>query len=751
MWKKVVSVCLIILIAIGLVVTLNGVKIGDLEVPNAKDNVTLGLDLAGGAYVVLEAQTDATGDDLEKLMEQTQAVIENRVNEMGLSEPTVTVESGNRIRVELPGAEDAQDALEAIGRTAQLQFIDAWGKVVVDGSQVRDAVFAYNNNGAIQEPGISVSFDSKGSDAFYQATVKAMENKGTKQDNKYGTFDCGQILIVLDDEVISAPMVQSEISGGSCFISGSYTQETAAADAALIRGGSLPVELEEINTSIVGASLGYDSFEKAIRAGFIGILLIMIFMIVIYQIMGVAASVALALYIVIYLAIFQFFGAVITLPGIFGILLSIGMAVDANVIIFARIREEIRNGKTVRVAVRSGFSRATATIIDSNITTLIAGIVLYQFGTGSVKGFAWTLMVGIIISMLTALLVTRLFINVLAESKTFGQQKFFVYKRHLKDISDQRIPVIEKRKIWYAISLCIILVGFGLGIARGFNMGIDFTGGTMMQIDLGKSQADLTAVEQILDDQEIKASIVYAGDDNEEIIIRTAQSLDNDARDVVLDQIYEKYDLDSSALQAADQFGPSVGAEIQRSAIQAVIIACILMLIYVAIRFELNFGIAAILALLVDVLTMISLYGLFHIEVNSPFIAAVLIILGYSINNTIVVFDRIRENLRLGKNRGADLVNMSVRQTLSRTISTSVTTILAVMALLVMGTPSLRSYVLPVMLGLIAGTYSSIFVSGSIWYDISRLVSSKKGYQGKKKSSKKAYKGAEKSKKQPSV
>ena len=247
--------------------------------------------------------------------------------------------------------------------------------------------------------------------------------------------------------------------------------------------------------------------------------------------------------------------------------------------------------------------------------------------------------------------------------------------------------------------------------------------------------------------------VVYAGDDSDEIIIRTATSLDNEAREEILDQIYEKYDLDSSALLAADQFGPSVGAEIKKSALQAVFLACILMLIYIAIRFELNFGIAAILALVVDVLTMISLYGLFHIEINSPFIAAVLIILGYSINNTIVVFDRIRENMKYGKVHGDELVNLSVRQTLSRTISTSVTTILAVAALLVMGTPSLRSYVLPVMMGLIAGTYSSIFVSGSIWYDISRFVRSKKGYQGKskRKSSKKAYKGKEKSKKEPSV
>ncbi len=734
MWKKVVSVLLVVVIALGLGISLFGLKVGSLEIPNAKDNVNLGLDLAGGAYVLLEADTDATGDDLEKLMEQTQAVIENRVNEMGLSEPIVTVESGNRIRVELPGAQDAQAALEAIGKTAQLEFVDAWGNTVVTGAEVKDAVLGFDGESIGNEPGISIKFNSEGTDKFWKATKKALENKGTTVTNQYGEYDCGQILIVLDNKVISAPMVNAEISGGEAFVSGSYTKETAAADAALIRGGSLPVTLKEVNTSIVGATLGYDSFEKALVAGAIGILLIIVFMIAVYKMMGVAASLALLLYVVVYIWIYELFGAVLTLPGIFGILLSIGMAVDANVIIFARIREEIASGKTIRAAVRAGFERATATIIDSNITTLIAGVVLYQFGTGSVKGFAWTLMIGIIISMITALFVTRLFIIVLAESKTFGKEKFFAYKKSkIKDIAQSNIPVIQKRKIWYAISLCIILIGFLVGGVRGFNMGIDFTGGTMMQIDMGQSQVNLAPVEQILEKNGIDATIVYAGDDNDEIIIRTSASLDNDAREVILQDIYKEYNLDSSSLMSADQFGPSVGKEIKTSALKAVLIACVLMLIYIAIRFQLKFGIAAILALLVDMLTMVSIYGLFHIEMNAPFIAALLIILGYSINNTIVVFDRIRENIRLGrKSKPLDLVNLSVSQTLSRTIATSVTTILAVAALLVMGTSSLRSYVFPVMVGLIAGTYSSIFVSGSIWYEINRLFGNK-GSKGTKK------------------
>lgn len=731
MWKKIVSALMVVVIVLGLFVSLNGINIGSLNVPNAKDNVSLGLDLAGGAYVVLEADTDAQGEELDKLMEQTQAVIENRVNEMGLSEPTVTIESKNRIRVELPGAQDAQAALDAIGRTAQLEFVDAWGNVVVTGAEVKDAVLGFDSKSIGNDPGISIQFNSEGSDAFWQATKNAVQHRGETATNEYGTYNGDQILIVLDGEVISAPKVNEEISGGQAFISGSYTKETAAADAALIRGGSLPVTLNEINTSIVGASLGADSFDKALFAGALGIAFIIIFMVLAYKMMGVAASLALLLYIVVYIWIYELFGAVLTLPGIFGILLSIGMAVDANVIIFARIREEMNAGKTVRAAVHSGFSRATSTIIDSNVTTLIAGIVLYQFGTGSVKGFAWTLMIGIIISMITALLVTRLFIIVLAESRTFGQKKFFTYSdKTVNKFADKKIPVIEKRKIWYAVSICIILAGFLMGAVRGFNTGIDFTGGTMLQIDT-EQQVDLAPVEDILDEAGIKATVIYAGENNDEIIIRTGASLDNDARDEILEAIYTEYGLDSSNLMSADQFGPSVGSEIRNNALKSIAIACVLMLIYIAIRFELKFGIAAILALLVDVLTMISIYGLFHIEMNSPFIAALLIILGYSINNTIVVFDRIRENIKINrKMKPMELVNTSVRQTLARTISTSVTTILAVVALLILGTSSLRSYVFPVMVGLIAGTYSSIFVSGSIWYEINNLMTKKK-YHGK--------------------
>ena len=732
MWKKFLAAVIVIVIAAGWYISLAGFHAGGLDIDPAKENFKLGLDLQGGVYVVLEAETDAEGQELHKLMEQAQAVIESRVNEMGLSEPVVTIESENRIRVELPGVDDSEQAIESIGKTAQLEFIDAWGNVVLTGADVKDAVLAHNNQSLTNEVGISLALTGEGADKFAEATQKACDARGqTATSEAYGSMRADIIMIVLDGEVISSPVVNEPILNGEAFISGSYTEETAARDAALIRGGSLPVTLHEVETSSVGASLGMDAFNTSILAGAIGVLLIIIFMIGVYKIMGVAASVALMAYILIYVWIFEIFGAVLTLPGIAAIILSIGMAVDANVIIFARIREEIEAGKSIRVGVKAGFTRALATILDSNITTLIAGIVLYQFGTGSVKGFAWTLMVGILVSMFSALVLTRLFVVLLAESKAFGKETFFVWSKKLIDPSAIHIPVIEKRRIWYGVMAVVIVVGLGLGLVRGFNFGIDFLGGTMIQIDLQQEAAE-EDIQSILKEHGITdASVVHAGEDNQEVIIRTAQSLDSDDRSGILEDIYSTYQVSNEQLRAAEQFSPSVGSELQRSALIAVAIACALMLIYIAFRFELKSGIAAIIALLCDLLTMISIYGLFHIQINSPFIAALLVILGYSINNTIVIFDRIRENSHLDKKKKRkDLVNQSVSQTLSRTMCTSLTTIISIGALLVMGTSSIRNFVFPIMIGLIAGTYSSIFVSGSIWHDISGMFEKKK-YRGK--------------------
>lgn len=360
-------------------------------------------------------------------MSQTQAVIERRVNEMGLTNPIVTIEGENRIRVELPGAEDAETAIEQIGRTAQLEFVLADGTVAVDGSHISDAGTQINQNGSGYV--VTLEFDSEGATAFEQATQTIVNGEVTVDETmSQQGITSSMLLIVLDGEIISSPTVSSVISGGNAQIEGNFTQEEASQLAALIRGGALPVGLEEVQTNIVGPSLGMDSLTESIIAALIGVALVMLLMLLVYRLPGLAADIALALYCLIFIWIIAAFGTVLTLPGIAGMILSVGMAVDANVIIFARIKEEVRNGKTIRVATTQGYKRALGTIIDSQVTTLIASVALYGFGSGDVRGFALTLMTGIVISIFTATVITNVFLRILAESKRFGTKKFFGIK-----------------------------------------------------------------------------------------------------------------------------------------------------------------------------------------------------------------------------------------------------------------------------------------------------------------------------------
>ena len=425
--NKVLAVVIILVIIAGWCITVFGV--GD-KVGSIKEYIKLGLDLQGGVYVVMEADTDATGAELTTLMNQTQAVIEKRVNEMGLTNPIVTVEGENRIRVELPGAEDAESAIEQIGKTAQLEFVLADGTVAVDGSNIKDAGTAINQNGAGYV--VTLEFDSEGASAFQEATRKIVEGEVTASDSmKNMGITANMLVIVLDNEIISYPTVRNVISGGNAQIEGNFTQEEASQLAALIRGGALPVGLEEVQTNIVGPSLGMDSLTESIIAALIGVALVMLIMLLFYRMQGLAADIALALYCLIFIWIIAAFGTVLTLPGIAGMILSVGMAVDANVIIFSRIKEEVLKGKTIRVAAAQGYRRALATVIDSQVTTLIASVALYEFGSGDVRGFALTLMIGIVISIFTATVITNIFLRILAESKTFGTKKFF----GIKDVS----------------------------------------------------------------------------------------------------------------------------------------------------------------------------------------------------------------------------------------------------------------------------------------------------------------------------
>ena len=489
-----------------------------------------------------------------------------------------------------------------------------------------------------------------------------------------------------------------------------------------------------------------DALEKSVKAGLIGIALVFLIMLLGYRLIGLVADIALSLYVLIVLDIMAFFGSVLNLPGIAGIILAIGMAVDSNVIIFARIREEIMSGKSVRAAVDQGFKRALGTVLDSQITTLIAAVILYQIGTSSVKGFAFTLMLGILVSIFTAVVVTQLFLSLIADSERFSKPGYFGIKPDgtaTMQIKKQ-FSFVRNRKKFYTISVCVIAVGLVFAGVRGFNEGIDFSGGTMFQIDLGK-HVEEQAVQKVLDKSGIEnADIVYSGDENEQVIIRTTKALDNEHRAEVVNDLQEEFGFEDSDVLAMELFGPSVGKELTNNAIKAVLLAALGMLIYIRLRFsKWKFGAAAIVGLLHDVLWVLTFYAIFRVTINNPFIAAILTVVGYSINDTIVMFDRIRENNRFMRKGGLiEIVDKSINQTLVRSIMTSLTTVAVMVPLLIMAGPTLREFVLPLMVGVLVGCYSSIFICSPLYYDMAtfhqgseyqrRQAKLKKGYQGAK-------------------
>jgi len=729
--KKAAAILIVIAIIAGWVLSIVGFGEGG----GIAERMSLGLDMIGGVSVVLEAETDATGAELKSIMDQVEAVMERRVNEMGLSEPVIAVENENRIRIELPGAQNAEEAIESIGRTAKLSFVTADGVAFLDGEHVKNAVAAAYEGYDASLMGyyvVNLEFDSQGQAAFEQATRSIIEGN---MEGDY--FDNNQIAIFLDEDLISAPYVSQVISSANCQITGNFTKESASNLAALIRGGSLPVTLNEIQTEIVGPTLGLNAARTAVIAGAIGVLLIFLIMIIGYQVMGVVADIALALYVLLELWILIALHAVLTLPGIAGMILSIGMAVDSNVIIFSRIREEIAVGKTVRVAVRSGYRRALSTIIDSQVTTIIAAIILYEFGSGQVRGFALTLLIGIVVSLFTAVVVSNFLLRVLAETR-FATPKLFGVKKIGTELDEKEVPIkdfnfVEKRKLFYIITVSILVIGLALGAIRGFNLGIDFTGGTQIQLNMGQ-QVDSSAVRSILESNGITdGDIKYAGASNEKIIIRTTQVLSNEDRSALSDAIRSGLSIstdESEFVEQAGLIGPSVGSQLKSNALKAMGLAALAMLIYVAIRFEWRYGIASVLALCHDTLLLFAIYGVLHLQMNSPFISGLLIVIGYSINDTIVIFDRVRENSNYAKRpRLEKLIDLSIHQTLSRSIMTSITTLLAILPLIFMGGETIRAFTAPLIIGVLGGTVSSICIAPNLYYEICRLTKKNK-YKG---------------------
>ncbi len=413
--NTVIFLLVLALLAGGVYTALSGLKIGEYSIKSIGESMKLGLDIKGGVFVVLEADTDADGEELEKIMDQATEVIRKRVDAMGLTEPNIVREGDKRIRIELPGVNNAEEAIEQIGQTAQLQFVKGDGEVVLTGKDVKNSELGFHPQ--TNEPIVTLELNKEGTEAFRVATGEVAKLPSGDPNKR--------IYIFLDEEMLSAPEADQEIPNGQAFITGQFTVESATTLAALIRGGALPVDLIEVQTSAQGPTLGLDSLKTSVDAATIGIALVLLFMLVYYRIPGLVASIALIIYTLIVLYSLVGLNATLTLPGVAGLILSIGMAVDANVIIFERFKEELRNGKTIRSAMESGFSKALRTILDSNITTFIAAIVLYNFGLGPIKGFAITLMIGIVASMLTAVLITKFLLRLIINMNIFKNSKLF--------------------------------------------------------------------------------------------------------------------------------------------------------------------------------------------------------------------------------------------------------------------------------------------------------------------------------------
>ena len=722
--KKVLAVLVIIILIASWFISFFGVgeKFGNLG-----EQLKYGLDINGGVYVLLEADTQETGTDLTQIMNQTKSVLENRVNAMGISEAQVSIEGTNRIRVEMPGVENAEEAIEQIGRTAQLQFYLADGTLALTGDGISDSQIATDtNNGGYK---ITIDFTAEGSDLFADATEKAysgqVESKMT--DEEGNPVQNTAIVIALDDEVISAPTVHEKINSRSCEITrpGGFSETEASGLSALIRGGALPANLEEINSSVQTATIGANALNLSVKAGAIGLGLVLILMLLIYGALGAVADIALLLYIQLVLWIMVGMGSVLTLPGIAGLILSIGMAVDSNVIIFTRIREEIAKGKSIRVAVDMGYRAALSTVVDSQTTTLIAAFVLYLFGTTSVKGFALTLMIGTVMSVITAVFITQLFVSLLSESPKFGTNKMFGMNedgtQRLRIFQGFNFDFIGNRKKFFAISACVIILGLGFGLFKGFNYGIDFTGGTMMQIELGQ-EVDIDEVKDTIAQYDLNPQIVYASDNHSQIIIRTIKDLKSAERTEVVDTLQEKYGFSDDDVLASEEFGPTVGKDLRQNAVKSILIAAAVMLVYIRFRFKTwKYGLSAIAGLAHDVLVTLSIYAIFQITINNPFIAGILTVVGYSINDTIVVFDRIRENTKFFKRKqNKELINTSVNETLARSIMTSLTTFIVMVPLFIMASSELRGFLIPLMIGVFVGTYSSIFLCSPVFYELTR-------------------------------
>ena len=714
---------------IGLIIALALVGLFGYFGYTTMNDIKLGLDLAGGVSITYQAKEEnPSAEDMSDTIYKLQQRVQNYS-----TEAEVYQEGSNRINVDIPGVSDANAILEELGKPGSLIFVDEAGQTILNGNQVATAKPVITDENGIKKYMVDLTFTDDGKTVFADATTK---NVGKR------------IAIIYDGKIYSNPVVNEPITQGQCQISGMVSYEEAETLASTIRIGSLSLELEELRSNVVGAKLGQEAIATSLKAGAIGFGIVAVFMLVVYLVPGLAAVIALSIYVGVILILLSAFSVTLTLPGVAGIILSIGMAVYANVIIFTRIKEEIGLGKTVQSAIKSGFNKALSAIIDGNVTTLIAAGVLFWRGSGTVKGFASTLAIGIVLSMITALFITKFVLNTLF-NLGFQDPKFYGTKTDKKTID-----FLGKRKIWFAVSLVVIVIGLGgLVINKTqtgdiLNYSMEFKGGTSTNVTFNEdmtmdeiSSKVVPVVENVTGDAQVQTQKV-AG--TNEVIIKT-RTLTVEERQALDQAIVDNFGVEAEKI-TAESISGAISKEMKEDAIIAVIIATICMLLYIWLRFkDIKFAGSAVLALLHDVLVVLAFYALLKWSVGSTFIACMLTIVGYSINATIVIFDRIRENLKVhSKLELAEIVNMSITQTFTRSINTSLTTFVMVFVLFLLGVSSIREFALPLMVGIVCGTYSSVCITGSLWY-VMTVYKNKR--MEEKKAAEKASRAAAKSSK----
>ncbi len=710
----------------------------------AKD-IPLGLDLEGGVSITYQVvgEESPSAEDMSDTIYKLQQRVENYS-----TESVVYKEGDDRINIEIPGVSDATAILNDLGKPGSLYFIretDASGNINYAYTILDDGSFGYVLAKDIDELIATGETVLNGTDvkSARAATIQdqmtknnefivslEMTEEGTKKfaDATAKAYAAGEtIAIYYDGQIVSAPNVKAVISDGQAQISGNFTADDANELASTIRIGGLKVELEQLHSKVVGAQLGSEAISTSIKAAIIGFIVIVLFMIIVYRLAGFAASLALALYVELIVILLDAFEITLTLPGIAGIILSIGMAVDANVIIFARIREEIAVGKTVTSAVDIGFKKALSAIVDGNITTLIAAAVLGVLGSGTIKGFASTLALGIILSMFTALVITKLIMKAFLALGAKSEKLYGVAK------TPKKVNFLGKKTVFIACSLAVIIAGFvfmGIHAGKGenaLNYSLDFVGGTSTEVtltsDMSIQDIDATIVpviEAVTGDGNVMSQKI---DGTTDVVFKT-RSLTNEESEKLSADLSSQF---GATIKSSETISSTISSEMKTDAILAVVVASVFMLIYIWFRFkDVRFGCSSVLALVHDVLVVLAFYAIARVSVGSTFIACMLTIVGYSINATIVIFVRIRVNKAFMSRKDSleDVINDSIAQTLSRSVFTSLTTFIMVAALYVLGVSSIKEFALPLMVGILCGTYSSICLA-SAFYMILRKIGKK--------------------------